>query len=128
VPGVFSTRKPHQRLQISGSWRAREEQLLSPTKQFLRHHFPKTDVIFSVRTAATDTLYMLDWPQRNVAFPKKTIIVYQCGSGWQCEHAHTAPPWEGAILLCKQCEFEVSTGVGMIDQSGRPLFVNPADA
>jgi hypothetical protein len=31
------------------------------------------------------------------------------------------PPWDGAILLCKECEYRAMDGAQFIDQNGKPV-------
>ena len=52
---------------------------------------------------------------------KLTIKLYKSGPGWQCEHTLTEPPWEGAILLCKQCEYKAREGAPLVDHSGKAV-------
>jgi hypothetical protein len=50
-----------------------------------------------------------------------SIVLYESGQGWQCQHTFTDPPWEGAILLCKECEYQAMDGAQLIDQNGKPV-------
>jgi hypothetical protein len=69
----------------------------------------------------------MDWLQWGSGSKNKTIRLYQCAEGWQCEHTATEPPWNGAILLCRQCQLELDTGAQLVDQNGRPVSLHPPD-
>jgi hypothetical protein len=52
---------------------------------------------------------------------ERIIVLYESGPGWHCQHTLTEPPWEGAILLCKQCEYQASNGAKLVDGTGKPV-------
>jgi len=67
-------------------------------------------------------------PPQQHSGSQNSILLYESGQGWQCQHTLTEPPWEGAILLCKECEYQAREGAPLVDQGGKPVPWDGSDA